>query len=166
MRFLPVYLLALSCVASGCQKNQLQSETEAEMQVAGDSGRIDYSEEGPNGPNPQAEFSTTRSGLKYRILREGEGPKPTPLNTVVASYRGWLDDGTEFDNSYKRGKPASFPLKQVVPGWTEGLQLIGEGGKIELEIPGHLGYGAAGGAGGTIPPNATLHFIVELHDVL
>lgn len=161
--FVPVCVLVCSCLAlvAGCQKNQLQGGSKSEIPVV----KIDYSQEGPNGPNPQIEFTTTRSGLKYRILREGKGPKPTPQNTVSVSYRGWLDDGTEFDNSYKDEKPISLSLMQVVPGWREGLQLIGEGGKIEFEVPSHLGYGP-GGRPGVIPPDATLHFIIELHDVL
>lgn len=113
------------------------------------------------------EFQTTASGLKYRILREGDGPKPGPNDTVRVHYRGWLpdpsngDEGTEFDSSYSRGEPIQFPLNGVIPGWGEGMQLVGEGGEIELEIPPNLGYGAAG-AGGVIPPNATLRFVVEL----
>ena len=79
-------------------------------------------------------------------------------------YRGWLDDDSEFDSSYKRGESISFPLNGVIPGWTEGMQLVGTGGMIELTIPPALGYGARG-AGAAVPPNATLHFIVELHDV-
>jgi len=108
-----------------------------------------------------AEFVTTPSGLKYRILRASEGRKPTAANTVTCHYRGWLDDGTEFDSSYKRGEAAKFPLSGVVAGWTEGLQLVGEGGKIELELPYQLGYGEQGRPG-SIPPKATLHFVVEL----
>ncbi len=116
---------------------------------------------------PPTEFQTTASGLKYRILREGTGPSPAATDTVTVHYRGWLpnpdngDEGTEFDSSYSRGTPTSFPLNGVIPGWTEGVQLIGQGGKIELEVPPELGYGAAG-AGGVIPPNATLRFVVEL----
>jgi FKBP-type peptidyl-prolyl cis-trans isomerase FkpA len=119
-------------------------------------------ETGPVDANSSEEFTTTASGLKYRILRKSEGKKPTKADTVTVHYKGWLDDGTEFDSSYGRGEPATFPLGQVVPGWTEGLQLVGEGGEIELEIPSELGYGARGTPGGPIPPNATLHFTVEL----
>lgn len=108
------------------------------------------------------EFIETASGLKYRILRKSDGKKPTKADTVTVNYKGWLDDGTEFDSSYTRGEPATFGLSQVVPGWTEGLQLVAEGGMIELEIPSELGYGARGTPGGPIPPNATLHFTVEL----
>lgn len=111
-----------------------------------------------------APFETTASGLKYRILRVGEGKKPTASDSVLAHYRGWLDDGTEFDSSYRGGEAIEFPLNGVIAGWTEGLQLIGEGGMIELEIPSNLGYGPEG-APGSIPPNATLHFDVELIDV-
>ena len=111
-----------------------------------------------------AEFITTESGLKYRILRASEGRKPTAANTVTCHYRGWLDDGTEFDSSYERGEAAEFRLSGVVAGWTEGLQLVGEGGKIELEIPYQLGYGEQGRPG-SIPPKATLHFVVELLSV-
>ncbi|AMV19874.1 FKBP-type peptidyl-prolyl cis-trans isomerase [Planctomyces sp. SH-PL14] len=104
------------------------------------------------------------SGLKYRILREGKGAKPTASDTVEVNYHGWLDNGNVFDSSYARKESISFPLGGVIPGWTEGMQLVGEGGMIELEIPPELGYGAQG-AGRDVPPNATLHFIVELIDV-
>ena len=119
---------------------------------------------GPIDNDAPEEFSETNTGLKYRILRKSDGPKPTASNTVTVDYRGWLDDGTEFDSSYKRGEPISFPLNGVIPGWTEGMQLIGTGGMVELWIPSVLGYGTRG-AGAAVPPNATLHFIVELHEV-
>ncbi len=111
------------------------------------------------------EFTETKSGLKYRILRQTDGQKPVASDTVLAHYAGWLDDGSEFDSSYSRGAPTDFPLNGVIPGWTEGLQLIGKGGMIELEIPSDLGYGPQG-MPGAIPPNATLHFKVELIDIL
>lgn len=110
------------------------------------------------------EFTATPSGLYYRILRQGGRHKPKSYDTVLADYRGWLDNGHTFDNSYEKGKTAEFPLNGVVPGWTEGLQLLGEGGMIELEIPPRLGYGAQGKPP-TIPPNATLHFIIELKKI-
>jgi len=119
---------------------------------------------GPADPDAPEEFTTTASGLKYRILRKSDGPKPSPSDTVKVHYSGWLDNTTEFDSSYGRGQPATFPLSQVVPGWTEGLQLVGEGGMIELEVPSHLGYGAAG-MPPRIPPHATLHFKVELLEI-
>ena len=110
------------------------------------------------------EFTQTASGLKYRIRRKSDGKKPTAADAVSAHYRGWIDDGTVFDSSYDRGAPTTFPLNRVIKGWTEGLQLIGEGGMIELEIPADLGYGA-NGMHPTIPPNATLYFLVELIEV-
>lgn len=106
-------------------------------------------------------FQETATGLKYRVLRKSDGIKPEARNTVTVNYRGWLDSGREFDSSYKRGEPISFRLDGVIPGWTEGMQLIGEGGMIELWIPSNLGYGTAGSPP-SVPPNATLHFIVEL----
>jgi FKBP-type peptidyl-prolyl cis-trans isomerase len=106
-------------------------------------------------------FQKTNNGLKYRIIEEGTGKRPGKTSTVVCNYRGWLDNGREFDSSYKRGEPAEFALNQVIPGWTEGLQLIKEGGKIELEVPSRLGYGESG-MPPVIPPNSKLHFEVEL----
>ena len=106
-------------------------------------------------------FSTTPSGLKYRILRKGSGPKPKASDRVKVNYHGWLDSGKVFDSSYNRGEPISFGLNQVIKGWTEGMQLVGEGGMIELDIPFNLAYGAEGRPP-TIPPKATLHFLVEL----
>ncbi len=111
------------------------------------------------------DFQETASGLKYRVLRQSDGVKPTARNTVTVNYRGWLDNGREFDSSYKRGEPISFPLGGVIPGWTEGMQLIGKGGMIELWIPSNIGYGAKGSPP-SVPPNATLHFIVELLNVM
>jgi len=104
---------------------------------------------------------TTPSGLKYEVLKEGTGAKPTATSNVTVHYRGTLTDGKEFDSSYKRGQPATFPLNRVIKGWTEGVQLMTEGSKYKFTIPPELGYGAAG-AGGSIPPNATLIFEVEL----
>jgi FKBP-type peptidyl-prolyl cis-trans isomerase len=109
-------------------------------------------------------FTTTSSGLKYRILRQGSDKKPKATSTVKVNYEGWLDNGKVFDSSYKRKEPISFPLNRVIPGWTEGMQLVGEGGMIELEIPSKLGYGDRG-AGADIPGGATLHFLVELLQV-
>jgi len=109
-------------------------------------------------------FTKTSSGLEYRILRAGAGQKPAATNTVSVHYHGWLDNGSVFDSSYKRGESIEFPLNRVIPGWTEGMQLVGEGGMIELQIPSAIGYGARG-APPVIPPNATLHFVVELLDV-
>jgi len=105
---------------------------------------------------------TLESGLQYKVLTAGDGKKPTADDTVVCHYRGTLIDGTEFDSSYKRSKPATFPLKNVIKGWTEALALMPAGSKWELFIPSSLAYGARGAPGGKIGPNATLIFEVEL----
>jgi len=110
-------------------------------------------------------FTVTKSGLKYRVLRQGSGGKPTADNTVKVNYEGWLDGGKVFDSSYKRGEAIEFPLSGVIPGWTEGMQLVGKGGMIELEIPAKLAYGDRPPRGSGIGPGATLHFVVELLEV-
>ncbi len=103
----------------------------------------------------------TASGLVYESLREGTGTQATPAATVQVNYRGTLADGTEFDSSYKRGQPATFPLSRVIACWTEGVSKMREGGKAKLTCPPDIAYGSRG-AGGVIPPNATLTFEVEL----
>ena len=103
----------------------------------------------------------TPTGLQYLILTPGEGRSPKASDTVQVNYRGTLLDGTEFDSSYKRNEPIEFPLSGVIRGWTEGLQLCKEGGKIKLFIPSNLAYGPRG-AGGAIGPDETLIFEVEL----
>jgi FKBP-type peptidyl-prolyl cis-trans isomerase FkpA len=103
----------------------------------------------------------TSSGLVYRSLQEGTGPSPVAADTVKVHYRGTLPDGTEFDSSHKRGTPAEFPLSRVIKCWTEGVQRMKVGGKARLTCPPSIAYGERG-AGGVIPPNATLHFEVEL----
>jgi FKBP-type peptidyl-prolyl cis-trans isomerase FklB len=104
---------------------------------------------------------TTASGLQYKVLKEGSGPTPKPTDTVKVNYRGTVLDGTEFDSSYKRGEPASFPVNRVIKGWTEALQLMKVGSKYQLFIPADLAYGGRG-AGSDIGPNAMLIFDVEL----
>jgi FKBP-type peptidyl-prolyl cis-trans isomerase FklB len=104
---------------------------------------------------------TLPSGLQYKMLTEGSGKMPKETDTVTTHYRGTLLDGTEFDSSFKRGQPASFPVNGVIKGWTEALQLMKEGSKWQLFIPSDLAYGERG-AGGQIGPNATLIFEVEL----
>ena len=101
------------------------------------------------------------SGLQYKIVTAGNGTRPEIHDTVTVHYRGTLIDGTEFDSSYSRGEPISFPVNGVIPGWIEALQLMKEGSKWQLFIPSHMAYGERG-AGRAIPPNATLIFDVEL----
>ncbi|MCF0195293.1 MAG: FKBP-type peptidyl-prolyl cis-trans isomerase [Bacteroidaceae bacterium] len=108
---------------------------------------------------------TTKSGLQYKVLTEGTGRAPKATDKVRCHYEGFLIDGTVFDSSVQRGEPADFPLQGVIAGWTEGLQLMKEGGKTRFFIPYMLAYGE-GGAGSSIPPFATLIFDVELIKVL
>jgi len=104
---------------------------------------------------------TTASGLQYKVITAGKGKQPTAEDTVTVNYRGTLIDGTEFDSSYKRNQPATFPVKGVIAGWTEALPLMKEGSKWMLYIPANLAYGERG-AGNMIGPNSTLVFEVEL----
>ena len=108
---------------------------------------------------------TTASGLQYMVLQEGKGKQTTAMDTVMCHYEGFLIDGTVFDSSVQRGEPATFPLQQVIAGWTEGLQLMKEGAKYRFFIPYRLAYGE-GGAGASIPPYAALIFDVELIQVV
>jgi len=107
---------------------------------------------------------TTSSGLQYKVLKEGNGPQPQGSDIVTVNYRGTLIDGTEFDSSYKRGQPATFPLTGVIKGWTEGLQLMKVGSKYQLVVPASLAYGERQ-MGPDIGPDSTLIFEVELVDV-
>jgi FKBP-type peptidyl-prolyl cis-trans isomerase FkpA len=142
---------------------KLVSATTDKPMTFTDSGRLQYGC-GEMDPDAPTAFQMTSSGLRYRVLRKGSGRMPTASNSVTVNYRGWLDSGKEFDSSYDRGEPISFPLTGVIKGWTEGMQLVGESGMIELWVPAGLGYGREG-SGGSVPPNATLHFIVELISV-
>jgi FKBP-type peptidyl-prolyl cis-trans isomerase FkpA len=108
-----------------------------------------------------AKEEKTASGIVITTMKEGAGPSPQATSVVKVHYRGTLPDGTEFDSSYKRGQPATFALNRVIPCWTEGVQTMKAGGKVKLLCPPNLAYGSRGVAG-TIPPNATLVFEVEL----
>ncbi|MBS6026988.1 FKBP-type peptidyl prolyl cis-trans isomerase [Haemophilus pittmaniae] len=112
----------------------------------------------------QEGVKTTKDGLMYKIINEGKGAAIKPTDVVKVHYTGKLADGKVFDSSVERGSPAEFKLNQVVKGWTEGLQLVKKGGKIELVLPPELAYGEQG-AGAVIPPNSTLFFEVEVLDV-
>lgn len=103
---------------------------------------------------------TTKSGLQYKVIKEGTGKSPKATDSVTVNYEGKLLDGTVFDSSYQRNEPVTFPLNQMIAGWTEGLQLMKEGSKYELYIPADLAYGEAGNP--SIEPNSTLIFTVEL----
>ena len=109
--------------------------------------------------------TVTPSGLQYKVIKMGSGPKPTATDQVKCHYKGTLLDGTTFDSSYDRGEPATFPLNGVIKGWTEALQLMPVGSTFELYIPGDLAYGDRG-AGQKIGPNATLIFTVELLEIV
>lgn len=136
------------------QKKQLQSNQQAQSS----------SDNFLNENKTKAGVKTTASGLQYLTTKEGTGKQPQATSVVKVHYTGKLVDGTVFDSSVERGEPIEFPLNQVIPGWTEGLQLMKEGGKSTLYIPANLGYGAQG-VPGTIPPNSTLIFDVELIEV-
>jgi len=111
-------------------------------------------------------FDQTESGLRYKIIQKGDGSKPQKGQNVSVHYKGMFTEGGVFDDSYKRGKPIEFPIGMgnVIPGWDEGILLLNKGDKARFVIPSHLAYGEAG-AGGVIPPNATLVFDVELMDI-
>ncbi|MCD2167995.1 MAG: FKBP-type peptidyl-prolyl cis-trans isomerase [Comamonas sp.] len=110
----------------------------------------------------QSKPVTTKSGLVFESIKDGTGASPKASDTVKVHYKGTFpDSGKEFDSSYKRGEPIEFPLQGVIPCWTEGVQLMKVGGKAKLTCPASIAYGARG-AGGVIPPNATLNFEVEL----
>lgn len=109
-------------------------------------------------------YAETATGLKYMIVKEGKGASPKATDVVTVHYEGQLTNGYVFDSSYSRGEPTSFPLNRVIPGWTEGLQLMKIGGKTIFYIPSNLGYGP-NGMPGAIPPNADLIFTVELLEI-
>ncbi len=120
-----------------------------------------------NNPDPKADkmVVATPSGLKYVTVKEGTGKSPKATDAVTVHYRGVLTDGTVFDSSFERGEPITFPLNGVIKGWTEGLQLMKEGGTTVFYIPSDLAYGEMGTPNGPIPPNAPLIFEVQLIQV-
>jgi FKBP-type peptidyl-prolyl cis-trans isomerase FklB len=141
-------------------RSQMMAKKQAEEQQVGQTNKV----EGQRFLEANAKkdgIVTLPSGLQYKILKEGSGPKPTAVDTVVTNYRGTLINGTEFDSSYKRGEPATFPVGQVIKGWTEALQLMPVGSKWELFVPSNLAYGERS-PGPEIGPNSTLIFDVEL----
>ena len=142
IRSMAAALLAGSCVAAPLA--YAQAPDAAAVAAAKEAGAV-----------------VTASGLVYRSLTAGKGASPAATDTVKVHYKGTFPDGKEFDSSYKRNEPTSFPLNRVIPCWTEGVQLMKIGGKAKLTCPAAIAYGARG-AGGVIPPNATLHFEIEL----
>ena len=142
------------------QEQKLKAERDQQGKIHKEAGEKYLAENAKN-----EGVITLPSGLQYQVLKEGNGKTPSAKDTVMCHYEGTLIDGTVFDSSYKRGEPATFPLQQVIAGWTEGLQLMQEGAKYRFFIPYRLGYGA-GGAGASIPPYAALIFDVELIQVV
>ena len=142
------------------QEEKINKERMAQGKVHKEAGEKYLAENGK-----KADVVTLPSGLQYQVLREGNGKKPKATDSVKCHYEGFLIDGTVFDSSVQRGEPAVFGLQQVIAGWTEGLQLMQEGGKYRFFIPYRLAYGE-GGAGQMIPPYAALIFDVELIAVM
>ena len=141
-------------------EEKMQKENAEKGKKALEEGRVFLENNGK-----RAEVTTTKSGLQYEVLKEGNGKHPKATDKVRCHYEGTLIDGTVFDSSYQRNEPAVFGLNQVITGWTEGVQLMGEGAKFRFYVPYLLAYGEAG-AGASIPPYSTLIFDVELLEVL
>jgi FKBP-type peptidyl-prolyl cis-trans isomerase FklB len=141
-------------------RTEITKKKETEAQQAGDTNK-QAGQQFLAANKTKEGVVTLPSGLQYKILKEGTGPKPAASDTVVTNYRGTLIDGTEFDSSYKRGEPATFPVGQVIKGWTEALQLMPVGSKWQLFIPADLAYGERS-PGAEIGPNSTLIFDIEL----
>ena len=140
-------------------QNFFQEQEAKQQAAAAEAGKAANAENGK-----KEGIVTLPSGLQYQVLKEGNGKKPSATDQVVCHYEGTLIDGTVFDSSYQRNQPATFGLNQVIPGWTEGVQLMQEGAKYRFFIPYKLAYGERG-AGAQIPPFATLVFDVELIEV-
>jgi FKBP-type peptidyl-prolyl cis-trans isomerase len=141
-------------------QNDMREKQQAKMQAAGGANKKEGEAFLADNKSKEGVIALP-SGLQYKVLKEGNGPKPTATDSVVCNYRGTLINGTEFDSSTKHGGPATFPVNGVIKGWTEALQLMPVGSKWQLFVPSDLAY-AERGAGGDIGPNATLIFEVEL----
>lgn len=162
IRFMKKILLLIAMVVGGLTLTSCSSDDDNEPTVS-------YEENLKKGQEYLAEnakregVTVTKSGLQYEVLEEGEGKSPSATDVVKCHYEGRLIDGTVFDSSYKRGKPSEFALNQVIPGWTEGLQLMKEGSKYRFFIPYNLAYGSRSVS--IIPPYSALIFDVELIEV-
>ena len=160
---LPIVVCASALVLAGCTDTKKADHSNAADHAKKPAASAEAKSESPAAAAPVGKEMTTASGLKYEILKAGTGKTPGPKNTVTVHYAGTLTDGTEFDSSYKRGAPATFPVGGVIKGWTEALQMMKEGAKWKLTIPPNLAYGAR--SVGKIPANSTLVFDVELISV-
>lgn len=176
-RLVPFAILTFSFAVSGCLTRQKEepaqanspsappaSYPEAEQSVSAPAPQT-AAAPAPAAPTVKTGVQTTYSGLQYEILRQGTGEKPRMYNRVKVHYHGYLPNGTVFDSSVQRGQPAVFGLKQVIPGWQEGIALMREGAKYRFTIPPNLAYGHRGSPP-KIGPNQTLMFDVELFEVL
>jgi len=144
---------------SGVTQSYFMKAQQVEGSKASEAGKKFLADNGK-----RSGVTTTKSGLQYEILKDGKGPKPAATDTVVVHYHGTTIEGKVFDSSVNRGKPATFPVNQVIPGWTEALQLMPVGSKWKLVIPSDLAYGPRG-AGADIKPNSVLVFEVELLEI-
>ena len=142
---------------------QFEKDMEQKQKAAGEKNKADGAKFLEDNKKKEG-VKTTGSGLQYKVVKEGSGAQPKATDMVTVNYRGTLIDGTEFDSSYKRGQPATFPLNGVIKGWTEGLQLMKPGGKYQFFVPSNLAYGERS-VGPDIAANATLIFDVELLEV-
>lgn len=157
---------------SRMSQEEMQEAQSEFQQVMAESRKADAAENRKAGEEFLAEnesregVEVTESGLQYEVLEEGDGPKPDSGDVVEVHYRGTTVDGEVFDESYSRGEPATFPVGQVIPGWTEGLQLMSVGSKYKFFIPADLAYGQRAPRGASFGPNSTLIFEVELLDIV
>jgi FKBP-type peptidyl-prolyl cis-trans isomerase len=158
-----VAVLAATVAVAGCSNSKDGAgDLNKSSGSSGASAAATNSGVGPGAPAGGQDWKTTASGLKYQVMKHGSGAaSPKATDTVKVHYHGTLLDGTVFDSSVQRGEPISFPLNRVIPGWTEGVQLMKVGDKFKFEIPPHLAYGPSSPSP-KIPPNSTLVFEVEL----
>lgn len=166
-RFVSLSIALIACLAfaplSGCKTKEAPEPVSPTVNPS-DPGAIQSATNNAAAPSGNG-YTTTYSGLQYKVLREGTGKRPGTYNKVKVHYHGTLLNGTVFDSSIQRGQPIVFGVTQVIPGWTEGLQLMKEGAKYAFIIPPHIAYGQRG-APPKIGPNETLKFDVELIEVL